>query len=91
MNVLFMRTHVAFCHINGMPLALTTSQHNHQHSTTSIHRFDIYLCTTAERQYALEAWRLLDPKHEVCGFFHASKQKARRFGYVVTRSQLFFA
>jgi hypothetical protein len=25
----------------------------------------VYICTTAERQYALEAWRLLDPGHLV--------------------------
>ena len=24
-------------------------------------RFDIYVCTAAEREYALEAWRILDP------------------------------
>ena len=24
-------------------------------------RFDVYVCTAAERQYALEVWRLLDP------------------------------
>ena len=28
---------------------------------TQIHtRFDVYVCTAAERQYALEVWRLLD-------------------------------
>jgi hypothetical protein len=30
-------------------------------------RMDVYICTTAERQYALEAWRLLDPGHMVGG------------------------
>ena len=27
--------------------------------------FKVYVCTTAEREYALEAWRLLDPKGEL--------------------------
>lgn len=25
-------------------------------------RFEVYVCTAAERGYALEAWRILDPK-----------------------------
>ena len=25
-------------------------------------RFDVYVCTAANREYALEAWRLLDPR-----------------------------
>ncbi len=24
-------------------------------------RYEVYVCTTAEREYALEAWRVLDP------------------------------
>jgi hypothetical protein len=28
-------------------------------------RFDVYVCTTADRQYALEAWRLLDEGHQI--------------------------
>lgn len=29
-------------------------------------RFEVYVCTAAERGYALEAWRILDPKVLVC-------------------------
>lgn len=28
-------------------------------------RFDVYVCTAAEHEYALEVWRLLDPKAEL--------------------------
>ena len=28
-------------------------------------RFDVYVCTAAERGYALEAWRLLDSNNDI--------------------------
>ena len=28
-------------------------------------RFTVYVCTAAEREYALEVWRLLDPEAEL--------------------------
>ncbi|KAJ9508233.1 hypothetical protein QJQ45_030453, partial [Haematococcus lacustris] len=28
-------------------------------------KFDVYVCTTAERQYALEVWRLVDPGNRI--------------------------
>ena len=28
-------------------------------------RFEIYVCTAAERFYAMEAWRILDPNNEL--------------------------
>lgn len=28
-------------------------------------RFDVFVCTAAERGYALEAWRLLDTRHDI--------------------------
>ena len=28
-------------------------------------RFDVYVCTAADRDYALEAWRLLDSNNDV--------------------------
>lgn len=33
-------------------------------------RFEVYVCTAAERGYALEAWRVLDPK--VSSYFTAA-------------------
>ena len=31
-------------------------------------RFTVYVCTAADREYALEVWRLLDPKAELIPF-----------------------
>ncbi len=52
-------------------------------------RFDVYVCTAAERPYALEAWRLLDPgatmipaqelsSRVVAGMKHKNLRKALR-------------
>lgn len=30
-------------------------------------RFEVYVCTAAERGYALEAWRMLDPQVPATG------------------------
>jgi hypothetical protein len=30
-----------------------------------LHRWEVFICTTAEREYALEAWRLLDPDYTI--------------------------
>lgn len=30
-------------------------------------RFEVYVCTMAERDYALEMWRLLDPEAHLIG------------------------
>lgn len=41
----------------------TPSQHFRlSHTAVLSCRFDVYICTTAEKEYALEAWRLLDPE-----------------------------
>lgn len=41
-------------------------------------RFEVYVCTMAEREYALEMWRLLDPESHLI----SSKQLADRIACV---------
>lgn len=38
-----------------------TGEQQQQQVARPAKRFELYVCTTAEREYALEAWRLLDP------------------------------
>ena len=54
-------------------------------------RFEVYVCTMAERDYALEMWRLLDPEAHLIG----SKQLLDRVvcvksGKYITILNIFF-
>jgi hypothetical protein len=40
-------------------------------------RFEVYVCTAAERGYALEAWRILDPKVSPCAELLATQSRAQ--------------
>lgn len=37
-------------------------------------RFEVYVCTAAERQYALEVWRLLDTRNNIIPYDQRAKR-----------------
>lgn len=50
------RPRTGFQQVAKVPTGRVSRQHGAKQ------RFDVYVCTAAERGYALEAWRILDPK-----------------------------
>lgn len=51
-------------------------------------RFDVYVCTAAERQYALEVWRLLDKTNAI---IPVDKRKERVVNVVNMRKKTLYS
>lgn len=60
---MLIRTRPGWEELKAAILGVLPSRHQQVHPQRP--KFDVFVCTTAERQYAEEVWRLLDPTHQI--------------------------